>query len=313
LEQSYSISRRVRRDRPVNPLLQRLGLGPGERAVLVHADDVGLCQATIPAFAGLIEQGLVSTGSVMVPAPWFPEAAAFCRSHPEADLGVHLTLTSEWTGYRWGPVSTRDPATGLLDAAGYFHARPAAVAAEADPEAVRREIEAQVQLARRAGIEPTHADLHMLTLLEPQLLPLYCEAAQRWDLPVPTFRPRAETATIPLGGHPDEIAGLLHGTAGPWPAVCDSWVTLGLRRSEDRIGQAKRLFDALPPGLTHLSIHPALDTPELRAISPDWRCRVADYEAFRSAELREHVRRAGIRVIGYREVLAAGADRAFWR
>ncbi|HEV8579314.1 MAG TPA: polysaccharide deacetylase family protein [Thermoanaerobaculia bacterium] len=290
----------------LNPLLRRLGFSAGDRVVLLHADDLGMCQATIPAFAELLEAGLVSTGSVMVPSPWFSAVAVFCRGNPAADVGVHLTLTSEWQGYRWRPVSTRDPATGLVDAEGYLHARTPAVADGADPAAVRSEIEAQMDLARRAGIDVTHADTHMLTLLAPRLLAVFREAAEGWALPVPMLSPAREVAPLSAGSAAEEVAGLL-GRRGAWPAVCDHWVTLRLRRPEDRLAQAKRLFDALPPGLTQVSIHPALDTPELRAIAPDWRCRVADWQTFRSGELRDHLRRTGIQVIGYRAVREAAA------
>jgi predicted glycoside hydrolase/deacetylase ChbG (UPF0249 family) len=288
-----------------NPVLRRLGFGEAERAVLVHADDLGLCPATALAFADLLDAGLVATGSVMVPAPAFCDVSAFCSRDPEADVGVHLTLTCEWEETRWRPVSTRDPATGLVDADGGFPARSAVVAAGADLSALRREIDAQVGLARRAGIDVTHADAHMLALLSPRLLPVYRQAAERWGLPVPLLEPAGDFS--PLAGLAAEAFGLLGRGGGTGPAVCDHWVTLRLKRPEDRIGQAKRLFDSLPPGLTQLSIHPALDTPELRAIAPDWRCRVADWEAFRSAELRDHVARAGIRVIGYRAVRKAMA------
>jgi hypothetical protein len=98
-----------------NPVLRKLGFADDDRVVIIHADDIGMCQATMSAFADLVDFGLISSGAVMVPCPWFPQAAAYCRQHPLVDLGVHLTLTSEWDGYRWGPVSTRDPASGLID------------------------------------------------------------------------------------------------------------------------------------------------------------------------------------------------------
>ena len=121
----------------------------------------------------------------------------------------------------------------------------------------------------------------MLSLLAPRLLPAYRELAARRRLPAPVLRPLPET----LEPFPAHGAGEAVGLAGgpeEGLGVCDLWVVLRLKRPEERIEQAKRLFEALPPGLTHISIHPAVDTPELRALASDWPCRVADYEAFTS-------------------------------
>jgi chitin disaccharide deacetylase len=103
---------------PPNPVLKKLGCSNADRLVIIHVDDVGMCQASIAAFEELWQAGIISCGAVMVPCPWFPQAAAYARNNPQADLGVHATLTSEWQTYRWGPVSTRAPASGLMDAEG---------------------------------------------------------------------------------------------------------------------------------------------------------------------------------------------------
>ena len=126
-----------------NPVLKKLGFNDHERLAIIHVDDVGMCQASVDAFADLWDFGLVSSGAVMVPCPWFLEAAKFAQQHPDADLGVHLTLTSEWDTYRWGSLSTRDPKTGLLDEPGYFHQLARPVQEQANPEAVRGELVAR--------------------------------------------------------------------------------------------------------------------------------------------------------------------------
>ena len=91
-----------------NPVMKKLGLTDKDRAVIIHTDDIGMCQASVTAYKDLMEFGIISSGATMVPCPWFLEAAKLCREHPEYDMGVHLTLTSEWQTYRWGPVSTRE-------------------------------------------------------------------------------------------------------------------------------------------------------------------------------------------------------------
>ena len=94
-----------------NPVLKKLGFAPEDRLVIIHADDIGMCHASVAAYRDLMDAGLVSSAAVMVTCPWFPLVAEYCRQHPDADMGVHLTLTSEWDSYRWGPISTPFPAT----------------------------------------------------------------------------------------------------------------------------------------------------------------------------------------------------------
>ena len=146
-----------------NPVLRKLGFSAGDRVVIVHADDVGMCHATVPAFFELATGGLVSAGSVMVPCPWFREAAAEARRNPEADLGVHLTLTSEWENYRWGPVANRDCTSGLADATGCFFRAPALMD-RPDPNVVLQEMRSQVHRAHDVGIDVTHIDCHMFAI-----------------------------------------------------------------------------------------------------------------------------------------------------
>src|SRR5215212_4178126 len=168
----------------MNPALEQLGFDAQDRVVIIHADDIGMCQATLPALADLLDVGLVSSAAVMVPCPWFPQVAAWCRAQPEVDMGIHLTVNSEWESYRWGPISTRDPASGLLDDAGYFHAWPPETLEQADPQAVAAELRAQVARAVQAGIISTHVDSHMGTITRPPFLAAYIEVARENRLPL---------------------------------------------------------------------------------------------------------------------------------
>jgi predicted glycoside hydrolase/deacetylase ChbG (UPF0249 family) len=285
-----------------NPLLKNLGLSDTDRAVILHADDVGMCQASLAAYADLVEFGLVSAASTMVPCPWFPATAAFCRAHPEdVDIGVHVTLTSEFEGYRWGPLSTRDPASGLLDPAGYFHAENEAVFAHGDADAVQSEIEAQVRRALEAGIDVTHVDTHMGTVVHPRFLPAYIQAALGQRVP-PLLLRRDEAGLRELGLNA-ETAPLFVQQLQAFEAqglpLLDDLQMLPLEQPDGRLEQIRRVLSALPPGVTYLIIHPARDTPELRAITPDWRGRVADYQAFTSQGLRAIIKDSGIHVIGW--------------
>jgi predicted glycoside hydrolase/deacetylase ChbG (UPF0249 family) len=285
-----------------NPFLKKLGLGQTDRAVIIHTDDIGMCQASIAAFADLVDFGLISSGAMMVPCPWFPQVAAYCRAHPNADLGVHLTLTSEWNAYRWGPISTRDPATGLMDNEGYLHRTSQATQEHADPAAVQIELQSQLARALDAGIDVTHIDTHMGTVAHPKFVPFYVQLALQHR--IPAMIPRLDAASFEQRGMDKNTAVMLAQSIVELESqgvpLLDHLEGMPLDQPTDRIEQAKHKLSSLPVGVTHFVIHPSKDTPELRAITPDWPSRVADYTAFASEELRTYIRNMGIHVIGYR-------------
>ena len=290
-----------------NPLLKQLGLADDDRAVIIHTDDIGMCQASLAAYADLVEVGLISASSTMVPCPWFPATAEFCRAHPDkVDMGVHITLTSEWrSGYRWGPISTRDPASGLLDEAGYLPYTSEEVQAHATPEAVRREIQAQVQRAVAAGIDVTHIDTHMGTVFDPKFLESYVQTAVEYRVPPMLVRKdEAGILAMGMGFTTETAAGLARHietlTAMGLPMVDDVTFVPFVPR-EDHVARTQQFLTQLPPGLTYLIIHPSVDTPELRAIIPEgWQVRDAEYHTFCDERLRTTFRDAGIHVIGWR-------------
>jgi len=279
-----------------NPVLRHLGFAAADRVVVIHADDLGMCQATLPAFVDLLAAGLVSSGSVMVPCPWFPQTAALLRVCPAADVGLHVTLTSEWAAYRWGPLSTRDPATGLLDRDGYFPCDTETLWQHIDVAAACTEMRAQAARARQTGLDFTHLDSHMFAHFEPRLLPPYVALGFAAAVPAlvvrnwPYNRQDAPQIARWIRQWEDQGMPIFDHVVGSPPATAQ----------EDRVEQAKRLFDGLSPGLTCFLVHAACDTPELRAIAPDWPFRVADHAAFQKVELSNHIRQTGVQVIGYR-------------
>jgi predicted glycoside hydrolase/deacetylase ChbG (UPF0249 family) len=287
-----------------NLLLKRLGFTPDDRVVIIHTDDIGMCQASVTAFAGLHEAGIISSGAVMVPCPWFPETARFAREHPQADLGVHLTLTSEWQTYRWGPVSTRDPITGLLDAEGFFPHRSHEIQASGEPAAVLAELTAQIQRALQFGMQPTHIDTHMGSVAHIKFMEAYVQLAWVYHMPPMIFR--MDEAGYRAAGLDAAAAAaavrLMRDQEDGGLPLLDHITGMPLDTPENRMERTKQMLAALEPGLTHFIIHPSVDTPELRAITPDWACRAADYQDFLQTELRDALRQLGIHVIGYRVV-----------
>lgn len=287
-----------------NPVLKKLGYSETDRLVIIHADDIGMCQASVQAFKDLWSVGSITSGAVMVPCPWFPAAAQMCRENPEMDMGVHATLNAEWENYRWGPVSTRDQASGLMDADGYFHQWHEAVYQNARPEAVAVEVNAQVEKALAAGIDVTHVDSHMGTILNSLFIQSYIQAAASRLLP--NMLPRTNAKGIEMMGASSEelmiyepIMAQLESMGIP---TLEGIVAMPLDHAEDHTGLAKKLLSELPVGITHFILHPSIDTPELRAICPDWPARVANYNAFMSDELKKFIESENIKLIGYRQI-----------
>jgi chitin disaccharide deacetylase len=280
-----------------NSALKKLGFSDTDRVVIIHADDIGMCQASLAAYEHLWEFGTISSGAVMVPCPWFPATAKMCRQNPEMDMGVHATLNAEWENFRWGPISTADRASGLFDSEGYFNQRQPAVYQNAKPEAVAVEINAQVERALAAGINVTHIDSHMGTLMFPAFIQSYLMAGT--SRLIPNMLPRINCLTeeaqafyLPLMEQ-YEAQGLV---------MMDGLFSMPLDNgsTEDNVAIAKKLLSELPVGFTHLLFHPSVDTSELRAIAPDWSSRVANYNAFMSQEIKDFIKNSGLQVIGYR-------------
>jgi predicted glycoside hydrolase/deacetylase ChbG (UPF0249 family) len=270
--------------------------------VIVHADDVGMCTATVDAFVELGgANGLTSSGSVMVPCPAFSDAAARAGRLRDLDVGVHLTLTSEWDHCRWGPVAALEPSSGLLDDDGCFH-RNQDQWTHVDPDATRTEMGAQVDRAIAAGLDLTHLDCHMFSMLRPEVIAHYVALGFERQLPVLMTR------------QPQWVAALTGPAIAEWEArglpVFDHLREMPPDEPASRwLDVTKRLFDELPPGLTYLITHPATDTPELRYVASDWEQRVADYMTFGSRELVDHVRWSGVQVVGWRPLRELLRDR----
>jgi predicted glycoside hydrolase/deacetylase ChbG (UPF0249 family) len=170
-------------ERVLSAKVSQLGLGLGiDRGVIAHVDDLGMSHGSNAAFLDLARAGYVTCGSVMVPCPWFREIAEAGASDPTLDLGVHLTLTSEWQRYRWRPMSTVSLASGLIDADGYMWRELASLRGHLVPEAAEVELRAQLDEAIAAGLEPTHIDAHMGAALLPELLDVHVRLAREYQV-----------------------------------------------------------------------------------------------------------------------------------
>jgi len=269
-------------------------------------DDVGMCQAAMQAYADLWQAGTITSGAVMMPCPWAATAAEYCHAHPGVDMGVHTTITAEWQTYRWAPLSTRDPASGLMDADGFFPRTVAEIQANGKPEAVYQELRLQVQRALDWGVDVTHVDTHMGAVASAAFVPSYLRVAYEFRLPC--MLPRAgavardhdKAVPMPSMGL-DPFSAQLEDQGLP---MVDGLFDLPLDNPDDQLDLFNRLVEQLPTGITHFLMHPSLDTPELRAIAPDWPSRVANYELFMHHDIRAILNQAGVQPIGYRDLKA---------
>jgi chitin disaccharide deacetylase len=295
---------------PQAATLERLGFQPTDRVVILHADDIGMCHATIPAFENLLDAGVTSSYAIMTPCPWASAALEIAR-HAGADVGVHMTLTSEWQHYRWGALSTRNRQGGLLDAESFFPRDCDEIGAQASSDAVRLEMGAQFRFFTDRGVNPSHMDTHMGSAFYPNLLRTYVDTALEHGIPAlfPTpniafewMGPESYELAVSIApsltelGFPtiDHVDGM---PLSDDPGSCDDEFEVRLETARANLGKLK-------PGVTHFAFHPSVDTPELRAICPDWRSRVGDERVFRSRELREFLNHQGIHVIGYQPLKA---------
>jgi predicted glycoside hydrolase/deacetylase ChbG (UPF0249 family) len=244
---------------------ERLNYPSDAKLLILNCADLGLCHAATVGVYDALREGIGTSASLIVPAPWARESASRFRGD---DVGVQLTLNAEHDLYRWAPITQ---APSLLDE-------------------VRRECRAQIERAVLWGFDISHLVAHLDALvLRPEFFDIYLELAVDFDLPLRLLSAEAE----PNVGFPVRKLAADEGVL-----FADRFATLpqvGMR------GAFLELLGSLEPGITELTMHPAVDTPELRAIAADWQARVAD-EVLLVADrgLDQVISEAGVVLIGYR-------------
>src|SRR5258707_6316572 len=185
----------------------RLGYPADWKLLIVHADDLAVAHSVDIASFDALKKNAVTSASIMVPCAWLTEVASYAKEHPNADLGLHLTLTSEWKIYRWGPASSSGKVPSLLDPSGYLWSETASAAQNIKPEDAEREIRAQIERAIALGIHPTHLDSHMGVLFsKPELFAVYVKVAHEYKLPFLAVRiPNAPAQLLAVLSEKDVI------------------------------------------------------------------------------------------------------------
>jgi predicted glycoside hydrolase/deacetylase ChbG (UPF0249 family) len=255
---------------------------------VAHSEDVASLSA--------LDHKLVSSATVMVPCPWFTEVAEYAKNRPDIDLGLHLTLTSEWQAYRWGPVAQRALVPSLVGPDGYFYPNSGEFARHADLNEVETEIRAQIERARSMGLEPSHLDAHMHALYQtPELFRVLLKVAHEYKLPLRTARNILPfQSLVPLMDPSDPVVDSIFSPLTDVPAY---------RWTDYYVNIMKNLH----AGVTEVYVHLAHDNDETQAImvnhlewGASWRQREVD--AISSPEVRKALKENHIILIGWKDI-----------
>jgi predicted glycoside hydrolase/deacetylase ChbG (UPF0249 family) len=278
---------------------ERLGYPASARLLILHADDLGMSHSVNRATFEALEHGWITSASILVPCPWFAEVARWAKAHPDADLGIHLALTSEWTTVRWGPVSGRVAVPSLLDVHGYLPLETDAVTQHAKSEEVDRELRAQIDFARASGVNITHLDSHMAALFQTETLyGVYHRLGKSYALPQLIERMGARGGEqAPPWAVQARADALLDRVLGMAPGVTpDQW-----------FDAYKKMLAPLPPGVYQLIVHLGYDDDEMRGATsdhPNWGAawRQSDLDLVKSSAFQDFLKQQQFHLITWREL-----------
>ncbi|HET6179741.1 MAG TPA: polysaccharide deacetylase family protein [Candidatus Sulfotelmatobacter sp.] len=283
-------------DGQTRTIAERLGYPADSKLLIIHADDLAVAHSEDTASFDALDKNAATSASIMIPCPWLTEVADYAKAHPDADLGLHLTVTSEWKTDRWGPVESTDKVTSLIDPSGYLWPEVAPAVAHLKADEVEREIRAQIERAVAMGIHPTHLDSHMGVLFaRPDLFAVYVKSAHEYKLPFLALRsPNSPKELLSLLSDKDPILDALV-IADPRVAP-GSWKDFYLNAIKN-----------LKPGLTEIIVHLAHDDAEFQAVAVDhpdygaaWRQR--DYDVITSPEFKKSLDENHIILIKWKDL-----------
>lgn len=278
---------------PVKSVQERLGHPATSRLLVIHGDDFGMSHSVNRATEEALEKHWITSASILVPCPWFPEVATWAKSHPDTDLGIHLALTSEWTPLRWGPVSPQARGSSLLDASGYLPLTSEEVAKHAKAGDVETETHAQIDKAQAAGIHLSHFDTHMGAIVTtPELIAVYMGLGRAYKLPVMLDERAnnvAPAGTVLL----DQLIQMTPGTSKA------QWLET-----------YKKMLAPLPPGSYQLIVHLAYDDDEMRGATfdhPNWGAewRQNDFDLVRNPEFQKFLKEQNFILVGWKDLAKA--------
>ena len=298
---------------------ERLGFPKGAKVIILHVDDAGMSFDSNKGVEDAMGKGVASSTSVMMPCPWVPGFVHYLKQHPQTDAGLHLTLTSEWKDYRWGPLAGKPKVPGLVDGEGDLWPDVRDVVLHASADEVETEIRAQIERAKQMGFEPTHLDSHMGTLFGSQaFLQRYIKVGIEYKIPVmfPGGHNTLIKAQVGASGLDPKMtkmigemlwnAGLpvlddLHNLSYDWKLPAGTMPTKENWR-KFKIEQYIASFKMLKPGVTMVIMHCTDPSEIFQYISDSGPTREADLMAMESPELKKFIQDEGIIITTWREL-----------
>lgn len=293
-----------------------------DRYLIINADDFGMCRGANLAVMDLFkdEKTALTSSTVMAPCAWAPEACKFAAENPELGIGVHLTLTSEWSRYRWAPVNSKNT-DSLRDEEGFMWHESDQVEKNVDIDEVEGEIRAQIERCKKLGMTtPSHLDNHMGSLygIETgrfELLQLTLTLAGEYGLP---FRMPGNVTDAMMGNSMLDInvdKSLIEMVFGkilefakmnnvviPDYLIPNEWGGPQDENYENFVEYVYNLYANIPEGVTETYMHPSLETDDLKGTTGCWNRRVWEYRILKDPKTRQHIEAHGIKLINYRDL-----------
>jgi hypothetical protein len=285
---------------------EKLGFPAGRKIILMHCDDAGMCDEANIAVQHYFETGDIKSAAVMVPCPYAEEMIQWAKTKESPDLGVHLTLTSEWKTWRWGPVADTLKVPGLIDPEGKMWPDVPDVLMHATAEEVETEVRAQIDKVLGMGFKPTHIDTHMGTLYgSVDYLKVFLKIAEEYNLPAnaidlsdpaiaENFRKEGYPITV-------EVVDLLN--EYPLPKLDNFSSVPNGKTYEEKRDNFFALVSSLKPGLTEIIFHPSVETDNLKTITGSWQQRVWEAELFSDPVVKKYFEDNGIILTTWREIM----------
>jgi hypothetical protein len=298
---------------------ERLGYPKGAKVLILHVDDAGMSFSSNMGAEEALTKGASTSVSVMMPCSWVPGFVLFLKANPQIDAGLHLTLTSEWEQYRWGPLSGKKITPGLVDEQGYLWRDVGSVVRHASADELELEMTAQLEKARSMGFEPTHLDTHMGTVFgTPEFLKRYIKIGIKNHIPV--MLPGGKDQLIQDQMHfPDAVigqmrllgkqlwdAGLpvlddLHNYSYDWVIPADI-ASDDKKLDEYKTAKYIEALKTLQPGVTMMIMHCTDPEPDFKYISDSGPTRKGDLLAMLNPSFKKALIDQGIILTTWREL-----------
>jgi len=285
---------------------ERLGFPAGKKVIILHADDAGMCKEANIAIERYMKNGDIQSTAIMAPCPNANEFIEWAKAHADIDVGMHLTLTSEWKTYRWGPVSDPADIPGLIDPDGKFWHEVPGVVQHASAAEVEKEIRAQIDKAIDMGYQPNHIDTHMGTLYgHPDYAKAFLKVAMEYQIPANAIdlSDSVVAAQFKKSGYPvnDEMIAELERYTLPKLDFFTS-VPHGNTYEEVR-NNFFSLVKAVPAGLTEIIFHPSVESDNLKSITNSWQQRLWEAELFSDPVVKQFFKDEDIQFTNWKDIM----------